>query len=205
MLSLALGVLPAFGGGAKAPAVPVTLYTQFQQAPPADVQEAITDELTTIMTPSGLEFDWHTLAEASGRVTSQLAIIRFKGECDANNLRPESGFPGPLGWTHISDGEILPFIDVNCDGLRLFIERDLLGVPTAQRDTTFGRAAARILAHELYHLLGNTKSHAGSGIAKAAYSVQELLAPSLQFGKKQCDLLRGFRDHLNSIASVAGQ
>lgn len=205
ILGLALAAWPAFGGGAKAPVVPITLYTQFQQAAPAGVQEAIQDELTAIMAPIGLQFDWHPLAEAGGRVTSQLAIIRFKGECDTNGLRPESGFPGPLGWTHISDGEIIPFIDVNCDGLRLFVQRDLLGIPTPQRDPEFGRAAARVLAHELYHLLGNTKSHAGSGIAKAAYSVQELLAPVMQFGKKESLLLHGFGEHINAQALVAGQ
>jgi hypothetical protein len=196
MVCLALGVLPAFGSGGVARVAPVTLYTQFQQDPPAPVVQAIESELRAIMAPTGLQFAWHPLSEASGQITSQLAIIHFKGECDTEDLRQESGFPGPLGWTHISDGEILPFIDVNCDGLRIFVERDLYGVDAAQRETMFGRALARILAHELYHLLGNTRSHAGDGVAKAAYSVQELMAPFLHFGKKERDSLRGFREQL---------
>ena len=193
---LALGVLPAFGGGRVARVAPVTLYTQFQQDPPAPVVQAIQNELQAIMAPTGLQFSWHPLTEAGSQVTSQLAIIHFKGECDTEGLRQEAGFPGPLGWTHISDGEILPFIDVNCDVLRIFVQRDLIGVAAADRETVFGRAMARVLAHELYHLLANTRSHAGGGIGKAAYSVQELLAPILNFGKKECDSLRGFRDHL---------
>lgn len=196
MVCLALGVLPAFGGGRAARVAPVTLYTQFQQEPPAPVVQATQSELEAIMAPTGLQFSWHPLAEAGNRVTSQLAIIHFKGECDAEELRPEAGFPGPLGWTHISDGEILPFIDVNCDGIRIFVQRDLIGVAAADRESVFGRAMARVLAHELYHLLANTRAHTSGGIAKAAYSVQELLAPILHFGKKECDSLRGFREHL---------
>jgi hypothetical protein len=198
MLCLALGVLPAFGGGRVAHVAPVTLYTQFQQDPPAPVLQAIQNELEAIMAPTGLQFSWHPLAEAGGQVSSQLAIIHFKGECDAEGLKSEAGFPGPLGWTHISDGEILPFIDVNCDGLRIFVQRELIGVPAAARETVLGRAMARILAHELYHLLANTRAHTGGGIARAAYNVQELLAPILHFGKKECDSLRGFREHLAS-------
>lgn len=196
MVYLALGVLPAFGGGRVARVAPVTLYTQFQQEPPAPVVQATQSELEAIMAPTGLQFAWHPLSDAGGRVTAQLAIVRFKGECDAEGLRQEPGFPGPLGWTHISDGEILPFIDVNCDGIRIFVQRDLIGVATADRGSVFGRAMARVLAHELYHLLANTRAHTSGGIAKAAYSVQELLAPILHFGKKECDSLRGFREHL---------
>jgi len=198
MICLALGVLPVFGGGRVAHLAPVTLYTQFQNEPPAPVVQAIESELEAIMAPTGLHFSWHPLAEAGSQVSSQLAIIHFKGECDAEGLKSEGGFPGPLGWTHISDGEILPFIDVNCDGLRIFVQRELIGAPAADREAMLGRAMARILAHELYHLLANTRTHAGGGIAKAAYNVQELLAPILHFGKKECDSLRGFREHLAS-------
>lgn len=198
MICLALGVLPALGGGRVARVAPVTLYTQFQQDPPAAMVQAIQSEMEAIMAPTGLQFSWHPLSEAGGQITSHLAIIHFRGECDAVGLREESGYPGPLGWTHISDGAILPFIDVNCDGVRIFVQRDLVGVAAAQREIVFGRALARILAHELYHLLGNTRSHTGGGIAKAAYSVQELLAPILHFGKKECDSLRGFREHLTA-------
>jgi len=205
MLCLALGVVPAFGGGREGLKAPVTLYTQFQHEPPVLLLNSIEDELETIMSPAGLHFDWHPLTDAGGRVSAQLAVIHFKGECDVHNLRPESGFPGPLGWTHVSDGEILPFIDVNCDGLRLFVQRDLIDVPEANRLEVFGRAMARILAHELYHLLAHTKAHTGGGIAKAAYSVGELLSQTLHFGKKECDVLRSHTTSLSASLATEGQ
>jgi hypothetical protein len=196
MVCLALAALPAFGGGRDVRNAPVTLYTEFQQVPPDSVLDAIQDELEEIMAPVGLHFAWHPLSDAGGRVSAQLAVIHFKGQCNTEGLRPDSGYPGPLGWTHISDGEILPFIDVNCEGARIFMQRDLLGVPAEQREAVFGRALARILAHELYHLLANTRSHARSGVAKAYYNVGELLSKTLHFNPKECESLRAKMAHL---------
>jgi hypothetical protein len=148
------------------------------------------DELAIIMTPAQVQFDWHSLADARGRISSRLAVIHFKGACDIADLRPDAGYPGPLGWTHVTDGEILPFIDVNCEGIRLFLQHDLIAVPAAEREEAFGRAVARVMAHELYHLLANTQAHRDSGIGKATYSVGDLLSKMFQFDKKEYASLR---------------
>jgi hypothetical protein len=205
VVCLALGILPAFGGGQEGRGAAVTLYTEFQQTPPDSVLDAIEDELEAIMSPAGLHFVWHPLTDAGGRVAAQLAVVHFRGECDAAGLRPESRLPGPLGWTHISDGEILPFIDINCEGIRIFVQRDLICVRNADREKAFGRGVARVLAHELYHLLANTRIHASSGIAKAYYSVGELLAETFQFGRKECESLRSHTAHWAFQAAAEGQ
>lgn len=203
ILLLALGVFPAFGGSRVAP---VRLYIHFQQDPPDAVLESIQEELANIMVPAGMEFDWRYLKDTKGNeVSVELAVIHFKGTCDAEDLSPMDGFPGPLGWTHMSDGEILPFSDINCDGVRLFLQRDLLHVPEENRAMTYGRALARVLAHELYHIFAKTTKHAGWGVAKPAYSVQELLSNKFQFDKKQCDRLREHQAHIASVSGTAGQ
>jgi hypothetical protein len=196
ILYLLLAALPAGGEQPHARVAPVTLYTHFQQNPPAALLVSIQSELEVIMTPAGLHFDWHPLADAGGRISSQLAVIHFKGACDVADLRPDTGYLGPLGWINLTDGEILPFIDVNCDAIRLFIQHDLIAVPAAAREEAFGRAVARVLAHELYHLLANTKAHTSVGVAKAAYSVGDLLSQTFQFDKKECALLRLRAVHL---------
>jgi len=201
----ACSALPVFAGGRPAISTPVTLYTAFQQAPPDAVVEAIRVELDAIMLPAGLRFDWYPLTDAGGRVSTQLAVIHFKGQCDTEDLRPEWGYPGPLGWTHVSDGEVLPFIDVNCQGVRLFVQRSLIGVPAESRDAVYGRALARVLAHELYHFLANTKGHAAGGLAKAAYSAEDLLSQTFRFGRKEYDGLRSRRPELVAQAAAQGQ
>lgn len=152
--------------------------------------DAIHNELEQIMLPAGFRFDWHPLSDAGRRVSFQLAVIHFKGECDAGDIWPEPGYPRALGWTHVTDGEILPFIDIDCEGVRLVVQRDITVIPASGRDAIFGRAIARVLAHELYHFLAQTKRHSGGGVAKASYTAADLLAQTLRFGKKERAMLR---------------
>ena len=203
MVVLALGVIPAFGGSRTAP---IRLYTQFQHQPPDAVLEAIQEELENIMMPAGINFEWRSLAGTMGNeVSVELAVIHFKGTCAPIDLSPTEFYPGPLGWTHMSDGEILPFSDINCDGIRVFTQRGLLQLPEAAREMAYGRAIARVLAHELYHVFAKTTRHAAWGIGKPAYTVQELLSTRFQFEKRECDLLKAHQSRLALIHDEAGQ
>jgi hypothetical protein len=105
----------------------------------------------------------------------------------------------------MSDGEILPFSDVNCDGIRLFMQRDLLRLPEAERPAAYGRAIARVLAHELYHIFAKTTHHASWGLAKPAYSVRDLLSNKFAFEKKECDLLRAHQLQIAATNAASGQ
>lgn len=196
MVVLALGALPAFGGS---PLAPIRLYVQFQHQPSDLVLDTIQEELANIMEPAGMGFDWRSLAASMGNeVSVELAVIHFKGTCAANDLTPIDGFPGPLGWTHMSDGEILPFADINCDGVRLFIQRELLRQPEGLREAAYGRAVARVLAHELYHIFAKTTKHASSGVGKPAYSAQDLVSAKFLFGNKECDRLRAHEERISA-------
>ena len=125
------------------------LYNEFERDPPAPVKTALRDELASIMTPLGLRFEWRDLRGPRQKPAIELAVISFKGRCDAAGLLPRQGdSSGALGWTHISDGVILPFSDVDCDGIRRFLQPALLTVSSASREGAFGRAVARVLAHD---------------------------------------------------------
>src|SRR4051794_20455165 len=112
---LILGALPGFGGEPRPVRIaPISLYAQFQDAPSEGVIDSLHEELATIMAPLGLRFDWRALAGVTGNeVSVELAVLTFKGRCDVHNLVPRNGVPGALGWTHVSDGAILPFADVD--------------------------------------------------------------------------------------------
>ena len=98
--------------------------------------------------------------------------------------------PGALGWTHVSDGAILPFSEIDCDRIRQFVQKELLYRKPAEREEIFGRAIARVVAHELYHIFANTHHHGSDGVAKAAYTVQELLSDDFVFEEAQGTALR---------------
>jgi len=193
LFCLLAGVFPGWSETRGATFAPITLYTQFEQAPPGGVLEALQDEVASIMAPIGIRFEWRDLGKTGGHeVSAELAVVTFKGRCDAAGLLTRSKFEGALGWTHVSDGQILPFTDVSCDRVREFVQTGLLAFRVEDREAKYGRALGRVLAHELYHIFANTLRH-GSGVAKESYSVQDLLADDFQFEAKETRMLRTSR------------
>lgn len=117
-------------------------------------------------------------------------MVNFKGRCDIGGLAASLTRSTALGWTHVSDGVILPFSDVDCDRIRAFVQKGLLSLPRKDREATFGRAMGRVLAHELYHVFANTARHGSCGVGKASYSVEDLLSPQFRFEERESRALR---------------
>lgn len=197
VLFLTLGVLPGFSENRQTPVAPVALYTHFDQEPPEGVVEALRDELESIMAPMSIRFEWRSLDGVRGNELSvELAVLTFKGRCDIAGLNPHIvNNPGALGWTHVSDGAILPFSDVDCDRIRTFVQKELLGVRAPDREESYGRALGRVVAHELYHIFANTPKHGSCGVGKSAYTVQELLSDDFQFEERDSLALRTSKAH----------
>jgi hypothetical protein len=187
---LGLAALPALADDRQVE-MPAVLYTTFTQPAPLAVMHALQDEVESIMGPLGRHFVWRSISGVQGNeVSSELAVLTFKGRCDVAGIMPREKNPGALGWTHVSDGAILPFSDIDCDRLRDFLQRELLFIPTVERETAYGRALARVVAHELYHIFANTPHHGSDGVGKAAYSVEELMSDDFQFEEREGDALR---------------
>lgn len=195
-LCLVLAVLPAFGEQRGASVASIALYTQFQQDPPKAVMESLQDELESLMSPLGLHFEWRNLNASRGHeVAVELAVVTFKGRCDITGLQLRGASSGALGWTHVSDGVILPFSDVDCDRIRGFVQKELLALHPEDREEVYGRALGRVVAHELYHIFANTARHGSCGVGKAAYTVQELVAEDFQFEETESLALRSSKAH----------
>jgi len=201
---LLAGVFPGWSETRGATFAPITLYVQFQQTAPEGVLLAIQEELESIMEKIGLRFEWRELAKAGHEVSAELAVVTFKGRCDVANLSGRTKFEGALGWTHVSDGQILPFTDISCDRVRDFAQNGLVAVNPADREEKYGRAIGRVLAHELYHIFANTLHHSNLGIAKESYSVQDLLSEDFQFRDKEAHLLQAMRPKTQITEPVPG-
>jgi hypothetical protein len=203
-IGLMSAALPAFSSERLAPP-PVALYTSFQQPPSQSVVTALEEETEAIMEPLGMHIEWRSLATARGNeVSAELAVITFKGRCDIAGLTPHAVNPGALGWTHVSDGVILPFSDIDCDRIRVFLQRELLFLRADGREDAYGRAIGRVLAHELYHIFAQTAHHASDGVAKSAYTVQELLSDGFQFDEHDAIALRSSAAHAQSGEKASG-
>jgi hypothetical protein len=187
---LGLAVLPVLADDRQVE-LPSVLYTTFKEPAPPAVVQALEDEVEAIMGPLGRHFAWRPIAGVKGNeISAELAVLTFKGHCDTEGILPREFHPGALGWTHVSDGVILPFSDIDCDGIRLFIQKQLLYHRASEREAAFGRAVARVVAHELYHIFANTTHHGSDGVGKAAYSVEELLSDEFDFEEREGRALR---------------
>jgi hypothetical protein len=173
---------------------PITLYTQFEEAPPEGVMLALQDEVESIMAPIGLRFEWRNLDKTGEtEISVELAVITFKGRCNTAGLLTHRKFEGALGWTHVSDGQILPFTDVSCDRVREFVQPGLVTIRTEDREEKYGRALGRVVAHELYHIFAKTMRHGTIGVAKESYNLQDLLGDDFQFRTKESRMLQTSR------------
>jgi hypothetical protein len=173
-------------------AAPVTLFTQFEQEHSPAVLEVVKTELAAIMAPIGLDFEWRSIeGSQASRAAVELVVVAFKGSCRMEEiLRPRREEPGALGWTHTSEGVVLPFSDIDCDYIRRFIGRQVAHEPLHEREMLLGRAVGRVLAHELYHIFARTKQHGKRGIAKPFYTATELVSDRFLFEQKETRALR---------------
>ena len=159
----------------------VVLRLRTGQAPTATFQE-MKKELADLMSPAGVPLRWQE-ALSFEDVNGYTVVVDLSGNCSVP-FHAEAERPAlrtPLGSTATADGFILPFVQVNCGALASLIAPLIGDQPESFREFVLGRALARVLAHELYHVLTQSENHADSGVAKAALSVADLTGSRFEF------------------------
>jgi cytochrome c553 len=169
-----LAALPASGQVGR-----VALYTDFAQKPSPGVVQALREEVELLLAPSALHFVWKSLPASGNEAWQELAVLKFSGRCEILPLETNGVPARNLGWTHISDGVILPFADIDCDAIRDFILISLTEFPSESREAVFGRAIGRVTAHELLHILSGTAAHSDHGVDHPSLTRSELVAARL--------------------------
>jgi len=136
-------------------------------------------EVEGILKDSGHTFDWRTRSQAAGQSYENLVLVKFKGKCVMEPVGYLYDERGPLAFTHSTDGALQPFSEVECDKVTTSVRGAMFGSDFARGDLLLGRALGRVLAHELVHILRNSKKHDPDGVEKPALSGAELIAPDL--------------------------
>lgn len=148
------------------------------------ILEEFKRETSRVVSTPKLQIEWRNGANYPGNETfDRLVLVRMTGECSLDQAQVED--PGrPLGITHVSDGRILPFVEVNCTRIATLM-RHRAGVrPPAIDSGIVGRALARVAAHEIYHVLSNRPDHDTGGLAKAALSYYDLYGYEVGFSDR---------------------
>jgi hypothetical protein len=173
----------------------LTLLLDFEKAPPANTIREMQREVQQLLHRTGVRLDLRLRSEvAADQDYEDVVLLRFRGSCRASSLAPLLDERGPFAWSHTIEGLILPFADVACDNVRRAVEEALFGGEKARRDELFGRALGRIVAHELYHIIGGVHTHGKKGVAQAALSGRELIADRMTLEPEDARrMVEGFR------------
>ena len=193
IMSVSLATAGTLFGGEEPKRVTVVVAFDEAQAQP-EVVAALQSELAEIWRGEPVKLDWRPIESIHpGDSFDDLVVVHFKGHCQ---LRPyqewlashaylidERG-PQPsltLAYSPTVDGRVQAFSSVLCDRVERSVETAL---PPGQRksaDSLYGRALGRVLSHELYHILNQTRRHELRGLAKQSLTGEQLIAPVFRF------------------------
>lgn len=108
----------------------------------------------------------------------RLIVVAFKGDC--TTIMPRShGGNGPLGWTSTSEGQIQPFISIDCDRVKTTLMASDAWAHSVIPAGLLARALSHVALHEIFHVLSARKHHDADGLFKAKYSSADLLEPAI--------------------------
>jgi hypothetical protein len=210
MLS-ALALTGLLAGCSVAQAFEASTVALFLDRDPSGISHEILSEmrqeLARLFLPAGLNFVWRTMdSRIYGETYPQIVVVRIKGGCRVEGvdlLLAKRGLPGgkPLGSAFVEEGRILPFAQVDCNRVLMCLRAELFGKEQETRERMYGRGLARVLAHELYHILLGTEAHARTGVAKSTHSGRDLACESFTFEPEQIEQLRAIGLALSAVAS----
>ena len=164
---------------------PLTLIVESEKPLAPQALSEMRLELDRIVSGSNLRIDWRLRDDLkSGESVSDLIVVKFHGACRMQWEPAVSDGRGPLAFTHSSNGEILPFSEVSCDKVRGLARSAMTFADLARGDMLMGRALARVLAHEVYHILSRQQKHSSTGLFKRSLTGSQLIAEEYRFSDK---------------------
>ena len=171
----------------------LNLHPRNFEQQPEDVRAALRAELQRVLLPLNAGVHWRTAPDPMGQ-DGRLVVVNFVGSCsfhDYNPVRTTALFGAlPLASTAVTNGRVLPFVTIECARIRDRIASEVIGLRAADRDAALGRGVARVLAHEIYHVLTGDRKHTSEGIAAECLSGRQLLAERFDLDDRSLAMMR---------------
>jgi hypothetical protein len=147
---------------------------------------AMKEELGHLLKPAAIHVEWQDPSlDRDASENDYAALIRLRGSCRPTepSTRFEHSVSGTfaLASSAVSDGVVLPFGDIDCMALNSYLGPSLWKEPGEVQEFVYARAVARLIAHELYHVIGQTHDHARAGVAEPSFTIAELLSDHFEF------------------------
>lgn len=153
---------------------------------PGAVLRELKKETGRVFSLPNVQLVWKKLDELSvGESYDRVVVMRLKGSCSGQPVRAGTRH-NSLGLTHISDGQVLPFIEIDCTRVQEVLDPGWLAIAPG----LLGRALAMVAIHELHHVLTASQVHDPEGVTKASFSRQDLCLSSLTLGEDALQRLK---------------
>jgi hypothetical protein len=172
-------------GLADAAPTEFTIVLDFEVQHSEEAVAVMKRETAFIMKPAGFVFDWRLRDEVGHDSFPNLILVKLRGECQISPSLPPHSVRGPLAWSHTTRTTVMRFADIQCDAVS--------GLVSPADSVLFGRALGRVLAHELWHILGNTFAHGENGIAQPSLSAEQLISGRLDLDPVDLERFRCWR------------
>lgn len=191
---LCVSTLLGWSESAVPPSSELDVYLNGEIRSP-DVRSEMKRELAALMQRAGFRVVWrraHDKTPSSRAV--DLIVVELRGACALPTGEDSTGLADShlaLASSSVVDAKVLPFSWVDCSALNRFLGPTILNLSEGEQAYLYGRAMARLLAHEFYHVLAQTEDHTEIGISKARLSTADLLSEHLGFGAIALEKLRG--------------
>jgi hypothetical protein len=157
--------------------ITLLLYVDAPQYASVESLNAMKRELFEMMNTPTVDFQFVTPEQAKPPAYfSTLVSVRLAGACNIETRTAAEMTKGALAFAHSSDGRILPFIEIECDRVRRHARSAFWGPDNDRTAYLYGRALARVLAHELYHVLTGRKQHTATGLTSKSLTGLQLIS-----------------------------
>ncbi len=169
----------------------VVVYLKADVTPPQRTLNYMKLELGSLMSATGYRTEWQDAGGPAPSTEWLLVVVQLRGNCAEPEGNAAVGHAGKvLATTSTSGGHIIPFSFVDCASVNHLLAGPLASESRERREFLYGRALARLLAHELCHVLLRSGDHSRGGIAKAGFSARDLLIDQLGFEESTLARLR---------------
>ena len=186
-----LGLGWSQAGAASASGPDLLLYLK-TAALPSSIRGEVKHQVETTMRDAGFHVGWFESRSGVPDTAADLVIVEFRGTCTPSSSAASdaSGDFARLAYSAVADGKVLPFTWVDCGAVGRILSSRLASRSKPRQNRAYAVALARVLCHELYHVLGQTTSHTASGLTKARVLAEELTAERFEFDPEAIAHLR---------------
>jgi hypothetical protein len=187
---------------------PLAVYPGHAEGLDSTTTHSLDQELKRLLSPAGVDITWRANGEGSREQEGRMVVGTFAGKCSVETIAIRRASPSDirtLAETSISNGRILPYFTVDCDHVIRTLAPMLEPLSPPLRQSVLGRALARVIAHEIYHILAETTDHADTGVAKAQMNFRDLTTDHFDLSPTSLQRIRAaYRPGPAAAAPIAG-